>query len=281
MPLVTRAQLGWPASAAATQTSTRGVKIHYEGTAVSAKLVDDHQLCLAEWKNIRRAHLADKTQGYSDVAYNYAACVHGYLMEGRGLRRRTGANGNATLNRDHFAIVALIGSKGLTQPTDALLHALRDGIELLREHGAGQEVKGHRDGYATACPGGPLYDWVERGAPRPGGSDPVPPSKPAPGTKPAPRPTVDLSKLIAAAKSDPPKKGTPVSYYGTKTVESALVAERLLARELADGHFGKATIKAYAAWQRKLGYKGADADGVPGAASLKKLGDRRGFTVTP
>ncbi|MEU9606146.1 N-acetylmuramoyl-L-alanine amidase [Streptomyces sp. NPDC048057] len=279
MPLVTRAQLGWPASAAAAQTSTRGVKIHYEGTAVSTKLADDHQLCLAEWKNIRRAHLADKTQGYSDVAYNYAACVHGYLLEGRGLRRRTGANGNAQLNRDHFAIVALIGSKGLTQPTDALLHALRDGIELLREHGAGLEVRGHRDGYATACPGDALYDWVERGAPRPGGSDPVPPAKP--GTRPPAKPVVDLSRLIAAAKSDPPRRGTPVSYYGTKTVETALVAEKLLARELADGHYGTATVRAYAAWQRRCGYAGKDADGIPGAESLKKLGAKRGFTITP
>src|SRR5690606_20045753 len=45
--------------------------------------------------------------------------------------------------------------------------AIRDGIDLLRRHGAGGEIKGHRDGYATACPGGPLYAWVQKGAPRP------------------------------------------------------------------------------------------------------------------
>ena len=107
---------------------------------------------------------------------------------------------------------------------------------------------------------------------------PKPPAKPP--TSPAPKPVVDLSKLIAAAKADPPKRGTPISYYGTKTVEQALVKEGLLAPSLADGHFGWSTVTAYAAWQRRCGFKGADANGIPGADSLKKLASRRGFTVT-
>lgn len=172
MKLVTRAQLGWPASAAPTQTSTKGVKVHYEGAPVSTKLLSDHNACITEWKNIRKSHLANTAEGYSDVAYNYAACPHGYLLEGRGLRKRTGANGNQALNQGHYAIVGLVGSEGLTQPTDAMLSAIRDGIELLRKNGAGNEIKGHRDGYATACPGGPLYAWVQKGAPRPNATTP-------------------------------------------------------------------------------------------------------------
>lgn len=167
MKLVTRAQLGWPASAAPTQTTAKGVKVHYEGAPVSVKLLTDHSLCVAEWKAIRASHLANTQENYSDVAYNYAACPHGYLLEGRGLRKRTGANGNATLNQAHYAIVGLVGSEGLTKPTDAMLHAIRDGIGLLRANGAGTEIKGHRDGYATACPGPELYAWVQKGAPRP------------------------------------------------------------------------------------------------------------------
>ncbi|WP_282083963.1 peptidoglycan recognition protein family protein [Streptomyces tendae] len=173
MKLVTRAQLGWPASAAPSQTSTKGVKVHYEGAPVSKKLLSDHNACIAEWKAIRASHLANKAENYSDVAYNYAACPHGYLLEGRGLRKRTGANGNQALNQGHYAIVGLVGSEGLTQPTDAMLSAIRDGIDLLRKNGAGSEIKGHRDGYATACPGGPLYAWVQKGAPRPTTKTPV------------------------------------------------------------------------------------------------------------
>lgn len=171
MKLVTRAQLGWPTTAAPSQPTARGVKVHYEGTPVSTNLRTDHDACITEWKNIRKSHLANKTEGYSDVAYNYAACPHGYLLEGRGLRKRTGANGNQALNQGHYAIVGLVGSSGLTEPTDAMLGAIRDGIELLRKNGAGSEIKGHRDGYATACPGGPLYAWVQKGAPRPSEDD--------------------------------------------------------------------------------------------------------------
>ncbi|MEU2233170.1 endolysin [Streptomyces vietnamensis] len=102
------------------------------------------------------------------------------------------------------------------------------------------------------------------------------PKPPTPATKP----TVDLSRLVAAAKTDPPRSGTPVSYSGVKTVEDALVKEGLLGKSLADGHFGTATRTAYAAWQRRLGYSGTDADGIPGRTSLTKLGAKHGFTVT-
>lgn len=35
--------------------------------------------------------------------------------------------------------------------------------------------------------------------------------------------------------------------------------------------WGPADIKSYAAWQRKLGYSGSDADGIPGPSSWAKL----------
>lgn len=98
------------------------------------------------------------------------------------------------------------------------------------------------------------------------------------------KPVVDLSELIKAATTNPKASGTPVTYKGVKTVEDALVAEGLLARPLADGHFGTATVSAYRTWQLKL-YPGAStkprgaADGIPGMDSLKKLGAKHGFTV--
>ncbi|MER7807535.1 N-acetylmuramoyl-L-alanine amidase [Streptomyces sp900116325] len=126
-------------------------------------------------------HIGHRLEKYSDVAYNYAARPHGYLLEGRGIGKSTGANGNHPLNVAHYAIVGLVGSEGLTEPTDETLSAIRDGIELLRQHGAGDEIKGHRDGYSTTCPGGPLYAWVEKGAPRPKGTEPAaPPAAPGP-----------------------------------------------------------------------------------------------------
>jgi hypothetical protein len=67
-------------------------------------------------------------------------------------------------------------------------------------------------------------------------------------------------------------------------VERALKAEGLLASQYVDGSFGSKTIDAYARWQRSPaggGYVGSDADGIPGAASLRRLAARHGFTSGP
>jgi LysM repeat protein len=90
---------------------------------------------------------------------------------------------------------------------------------------------------------------------------------------------VSLAKLVKAFKTDPPKSGTPVSYAAVEYVEGALVSEGLLAKQYADGHAGTATKSAYALLQRRYGYSGADADGLPGMTSLKRLGAAHGFTV--
>ncbi len=93
------------------------------------------------------------------------------------------------------------------------------------------------------------------------------------------KPKVDLSLLIAAAKGDPKKSGTPVTYNGTRTVEAALVNEGLLSKTRSDGHYGTTTVTAYAAWQKKCGV-GGPYDGIPGIASLTRLGGKHGFTVS-
>jgi peptidoglycan hydrolase-like protein with peptidoglycan-binding domain len=268
MDLVRRSAYGLPAtSPAAFIASTEGTKVHYLG---SEYLSRRHDLCDDYVRAIRASHLANTAEGYVDIAYNAAVCEHGSVYEGRGPNHRSGANGTATLNTRHYSVVALVAKAGggLDTPTDAQLHGVRDAIEWLRAEGeAGDDILGHRDGYATTCPGGPLYEWVKRGAPRPGGT-------PAPST-----PVVDLSRLISAAAVDPPKSGTPVSYAGVRTVEAALRAEGLLSASLVDGHFGTSTIQAYAAWQRRLHYSGPDADGIPGRKSLVALGAAHGFTV--
>jgi hypothetical protein len=99
----------------------------------------------------------------------------------------------------------------------------------------------------------------------------------------AKRPQVSVTKLIKASKTDPPRKGTPVSYAPTKVVEQALVAEKLLAAGYADGHFGTATKSAYSLWQQRCGFHGTepggDADGTPGKTTLQRLGKAHGFDV--
>jgi hypothetical protein len=183
------------------------VKVHYEGTPVSTKLLTDHDACIAEWQAIRASHLANTKENYSDIAYNYGACPHGYLLEGRGIGKRTGANGNQPLNVAHYAIVGLVGDEGLTEPTDAMLGAIRDGIELLRQHGAGTEIKGHRDGYATILPGRPAL--------RLGAEGRAPARRHGDAARAAPaKPKVSLAHVVYAAKHDPAAAQGHTTYKG-------------------------------------------------------------------
>ncbi|WP_406262590.1 N-acetylmuramoyl-L-alanine amidase [Streptomyces chartreusis] len=151
---------------------------------------------------------------------------------------------------------------------------------ICRHHGWGAEsVLRHLDWQPGKIdPMGPGLDWRilrARIAARLG-------KNPAPVTPPPATPSVSLSRLRKAALSDPARPGTPVTYTGTGTVEAALVDLGYLAKRYSDGHFGHASRDAYAKWQRSAaggGYRGDDADGIPGRDSLTKLGLKAGFKV--
>lgn len=94
--------------------------------------------------------------------------------------------------------------------------------------------------------------------------------------------TVNMEKVLRAAQIDPRRPNqhpTPGAARGVTVVEKALHAEGLLAQRYVDGHFGTKTVAAYTAYQRSLGYTGLAANGLPGVASLKRLGAGR-FRVT-
>lgn len=106
-------------------------------------------------------------------------------------------------------------------------------------------------------------------------------STPAKPSTPTTKPKVSLAHVVYAAKHDPAAAQGHTSYRAeVLTVEKALKAEGLLASEWVDGSFGTKTITAYASWQRRCGYSGADADGIPGKTSLERLANRHSFTVT-
>jgi hypothetical protein len=97
-----------------------------------------------------------------------------------------------------------------------------------------------------------------------------------------PLPTVDLSRLVSAAHTDPhAAQGHQTYPAGVRLVEKALDKLGYLNVAYAlDGSYGTATVAAYAKWQRHLGYSGSAADGIPGRTSLTKLGVKSGlFTV--
>lgn len=103
-----------------------------------------------------------------------------------------------------------------------------------------------------------------------------------PATTAAALPAVNMEATVLAAQIDPRRADhtlTPGAKSSVLAVETALQAKHLLAAKWVDGYFGSQTVSAYAAYQRSLGYTGLAASGLPGTASLTKLGQNR-YTVT-
>lgn len=83
---------------------------------------------------------------------------------------------------------------------------------------------------------------------------------------------VNMERLLVAAQLDQYRTGTGTTPGAVKSVKR--VQRSLKRRNInvaVDGNFGAATVAAYAAWQRRLGFSGLDANGVPGESSLKQL----------
>ncbi|MEV4096983.1 peptidoglycan recognition protein family protein [Streptosporangium saharense] len=239
MKLVTREQWGArPVQRGLTALpSARGVKVHYVGSRVEpspTKGCGAH--CRAMVRGIQAHHIDGN--GWSDIAYNLLVCEHGTVFEGRGKGVLSAANG-AGLNSSHYAVCALLGDKGLVEPTDAMLNGLVDAIGYLRNHGAGNEIKGHRDGYSTSCPGDRLYAWVRAGARRPD----APEEKPI---KVVVRDGIALWPGRVLEVRDPMMRGEDVEAW----------QERLARRGWridVDGWYGPRSRTVCRSWQRAVG----------------------------
>ncbi|MFF3940451.1 peptidoglycan DD-metalloendopeptidase family protein [Streptomyces phaeofaciens] len=84
-----------------------------------------------------------------------------------------------------------------------------------------------------------------------------------------------MSKVVVLSQVKPGAHNDSVL-----VVQKALAAAVGLDFSSGPGVFGRLTQDAYAKWQRHLGFSGAQADGIPGEVSLKKLGDRFDFKVS-
>jgi hypothetical protein len=93
----------------------------------------------------------------------------------------------------------------------------------------------------------------------------------------APRrlPVVDMSAVVLAAQVEGFRGNQP----GLGDDASTILVQRALAARgfpvVVDGHYGRATTAAYAKFQRSLGYRSINANGIPGPASLAVLAQNR------
>lgn len=256
--------------------------------------IDPTQLILhsiaAPWSGER---MYEYWRDSTNLESHFGCAYDGGLFQFIGTETRADANAKANRRSDGTGAISCETASNLqhTDPwtNEQVASLIRLGAWLHQRHGLPLRICRTWDdpGYGyhrmfpewslggTACPGDArvdqfndlIFPGIVRAA---GGEGPTPPQQPV----------VSLAQVVAAAHSNPQASGTPVTYFSVIYVERALVAEGLLLAGRADGHYGTSTITAYAAWQRRLGYSGSDADGIPGMASLSRLGSLHGFGVS-
>ncbi|MFC7711247.1 peptidoglycan recognition protein family protein, partial [Micromonospora lupini] len=184
-----------------------GVAIHHKGDTDLWSPAENHQDCPQQIREIQDEGMEGEG---SDIAYNYVVCQHGVIFEGRGKSVRSGANGTTTTgaNEKYYAIMGLIGTTRLPwgaddKPSSSMLVAIRDLIGYLRQYGsAGPQIKGHRDLYATDCPG-TLYPYVTNGSLQPPASPPdtSQPLSIIPRKQWGARPPVEVTRVALATRT--------------------------------------------------------------------------------
>lgn len=202
-------------------------------------------------------------QGWSGVGYNFVVDQQGNIYEGRGWHLQ----GAHCPNHNVTGIGVQIAIGGDQKPSDKALAACRALYEeACRLTGRTLAKKGHKDGFATLCPGKHLYAWVQQGMP-------------AGDYKPAPDPGGSIpgggSSSIARYKTI--INGLEYGYgaYGAHVTRvGEELVKRGFGRHYASGpgpRWTDADTLNYAEFQKSLGYTGKAADGIPGEDSLKEL----------
>lgn len=227
MKLVSRA--AWGARSRSTSTNITpgngGVTIHYVG---ASHINDSHSACAGRVKGIQNHHIDGN--GWADIAYSLLVCQHGYVFVGRGLNRRTAANGTNSGNQNWYAVCALIG--GSQQPSADMVQGIKDAVSYLRRSGgAASGVNGHRDHLSTSCPGNPLYAMVRNGTFGSGGSG-------GGGT----RSMFDIQRAVNGLGCTPPLDVDGAD--GPKTQAGVRWLQRLVGAS-ADGAWGPETERLY------------------------------------
>lgn len=244
MRLVTRAQWGALSRTLPTNITPQhgGVTFHYVG---SSAINDSHANCAARVRGIQSFHI--NGNGWTDIAYSLLVCQHGYVFVGRGVNRRTAANGTNSGNQNWYAVCFLVG--GSQAPTALAVQAGRDAVAYLRVQGrAGRGINGHRDHLATSCPGTPAYGLVRSG---------------------------ELEPDTAAGGGGSVPGGRPVLRQGS-TGPAVRTLQELLGVTV-DGDFGPLTDRAVRDFQQA---NGLTVDGVVGPATWAAL-ERDGDTDMP
>ena len=134
-----------------------GLKVTVKGEGTWA-----HDKCAGLVRGIQNFHMDG--QGWSDIAYNFVICPHGYTFEGRGLNVINGANGTNTGNQTSHAVMVLAGQDNPFPNAEKV--AFKETVWYISNTTtAPNKAIGHRDHKSTECPGNERYNWIHQGMP--------------------------------------------------------------------------------------------------------------------
>lgn len=155
--------------------ATKPSTLHYTGPTitVSGKRTWSHDKCAGLIRGIQNYHM--DANGWSDIAYNLVACPHGTVFEGRGLRKRSAANGTNSANATSHAILCLGGEGNAFGEGEK--RAARDARDhISRTTGVPNSLVPHSSHKPTKCPGDARRNWIRSGSPggTGGGGSPLP-----------------------------------------------------------------------------------------------------------
>lgn len=252
MQTISRQEIGLRPAKSATKFSTKplGTVAHWEGitTNYTGALEDAKKA----WRNIQASHLANKSEGYVDIAYNYGISLGGHILEGRGESNQGGANGTSQSNKDYVSVCFIMGvNQVLTEEAKAAFTTISNHI--------GGTKKVHSDFRSTACPGDQIRSWIRQGAAVQGNTTPAPPA-PKSITPGYPLPTTEWY-------GTPSKNPKNHSGYWAQDRPAIMLIQRSLGA-IVDGYYGDKTRAKVLKFQYA---NGLSPDGLAGFNTWSKM----------
>lgn len=229
-----------------------GLAWHWEGGGTPEATLEDSKKTL---RSIQKSHLANKAEGYVDIAYCIGFDSLGNIFILRGWDIQGGANGTTQANRDYVSVVYLSG------PGEPLTDAAKEAAAVIRGmangHGIGSENYPHSHFKATSCPGPEITEFIKTL-----GSAPAPANQASTPSLPSwggfPLPSGHYFGVI--------NRGDSKNHSGTgNTRDQGFI--KMIQREVSvvdDGIYGEKTKAAVINYQKA---RGLEPDGLFGEKS--------------